>query len=175
MKSSCSHVASVQGTFAKKVCFSSSGTGFKKAHAQLLFVMSWGSLLLTHNTGALFRLTDLAIKLIYTVAFSFLMQDSVQQWWCTGQRDREGTSGRGLWDMWQRFRWAYCSALWRTHHRHQDVPEHHRAYHHVPQQDQTGGKERIVCQNECWPNEFGSLQKLLLEVPLKLFPILRQL
>lgn len=81
---------------------------------------------------------------------SSLMQDSVQQWWCTGQGDGEGTSGRGLWDMWQRFRRADCSALCRTYHCHQDVPEHHRAHHQLPQQDQTGRKERLVYQSRCW-------------------------
>ncbi len=73
---------------------------------------------------------------------SSLTQDSVQQRWCGGQGDREGSPGGGLWDMWQGFRRADCSALCRTYHCHQDLPEHHRAHHQLPQQDQTGREER---------------------------------
>lgn len=77
------------------------------------------------------------IYLMISIWFSE-MQDFVEQWRCAGPGDGEGTSGRSLRDMRQGFRWADCSALCRTHHGHQDLPEHHRAHHQLPQQNQTG-------------------------------------
>lgn len=113
--------------------------------------ISWGSLLSTptlmlHSWPAMWILV-----IEFCLSFpSSPTQDSVQQRWCGGQGDREGSSGGGLWDMWQGFRWADCSALCWTYHCHQDLPEHHRAHHQLPQQDQTGRKERLLYKNGHW-------------------------